>query len=641
MLQRSEFSRVLLRLWSRLTLTAAAAGLLFLLFYTLEHIDGWIVYSSTAEIVADTAVRVLAVLVLASVFGGVGATLTLIFAGREPGKLQRRADALVNAVVAIAALLCSLVVWRTAFMWADIVKLVTVPFAAKYSIWLLAAALGGVTLWRRRSQSLRRLEAGFAGTTTRRAVIAAGLGAAVVSVARPGLPLRSTVGAVLPRSQRRNIILVTFDALSAEDMSLYGYHLPTTPNIDAFARTSSVFDNFYSCSTFTTSSVASMLTGRYPLNTRVFHPWGHLRAENRDKTLLNELRAAGYRTAASVSNVLAYPPRLGVEFDIAPTPPVKGVIAAPPVLMDDALFLQNHERIILEYRMPKLFGTTQSRFPPELCFAQAEALLGLLTPPFFLWVHVMAPHDPYQPSPPFLNRFVGGGDMRMISEIGPLLYESSRQYNLRDQPTFDRWRLRYDEWIAQTDAAFGQFQSRLESRGTLSNTAVIVSADHGESFQGGTWGHASRTQLRQVVHVPLILRLPSQADGQRIVLVADQTALAPTILGVAGVPTPEWMDGKSLMPAINSAATNDVNGIAFTQFFQTDSVFKPVRHGTVGAINGKHQYVFDLESGKGSLYELAHANSQDNDIAASEPHIAASMREMILSRFPELRRGAA
>ena len=47
-------------------------------------------------------------------------------------------------------------------------------------------------------------------------------------------------------------------------MSLYGYGLPTTPNIDAFARKSTVFTNFYSACTFTTPSVASLLTGIYP-----------------------------------------------------------------------------------------------------------------------------------------------------------------------------------------------------------------------------------------------------------------------------------------------------------------------------------------------------------------------------------------
>jgi arylsulfatase A-like enzyme len=185
-------------------------------------------------------------------------------------------------------------------------------------------------------------------------------------------------------------------------------------------------------------------------------------------------------------------------------------------------------------------------------------------------------------------------------------------------------------------AAFGDFEERLANE----NTALIVSVDHGESFEGGIWGHAVPTQLRPMIHIPLAVRLPGQTASWRIETAVDQTAVAPTIMEIAGLKPPEWMDGQSLMPWMKGDTGAEHEGVAFTQYFVTNSAFAPVTRGTVGAIDGRHQYVIDLETGKGSLFRLAEANVQNNDIGAKEPELAASMREMILSRFPELPRGA-
>jgi hypothetical protein len=121
---------------------------------------------------------------------------------------------------------------------------------------------------------------GFLGEkATRRTAISAAIGAA--ALVATGFALETTpaakAAALIPQRPKPNILLITFDALSAEDMSLYGYRLPTTPNIDAFAGKSTTFTNFYSASTFTTPSVATMLTGFHPSETHVHQLQGRLR----------------------------------------------------------------------------------------------------------------------------------------------------------------------------------------------------------------------------------------------------------------------------------------------------------------------------------------------------------------------------
>ena len=115
----------------------------------------------------------------------------------------------------------------------------------------------------------------------------------------------------------------------------------------------------------------------------------------------------------------------------------------------------------------------------------------------------------------------------------------------------DQFRLRYDEFILTADRAFGSFMSDLENGGRLRDTTVVVSADHGESFEGGVFQHGSPYLTRPMIHIPLIIRTPGQQDSRRVAFTADQTALAPTILELAGQPKPDGMRGQSLAGWLN------------------------------------------------------------------------------------------
>ena len=103
----------------------------------------------------------------------------------------------------------------------------------------------------------------------------------------------------------------------------------------------------------------------------------------------------------------------------------------------------------------------------------------------------------------------------------------------------DRHRLAYDEYILSTDRAFGSFIAELDKSGRLRDTTVVVSADHGESFEGGIYQHQTSYLTRPVIHIPLIIKTPGQQTGRTVALTADQTSLAPTILDIAGQPKPD------------------------------------------------------------------------------------------------------
>jgi arylsulfatase A-like enzyme len=206
-------------------------------------------------------------------------------------------------------------------------------------------------------------------------------------------------------------------------------------------------------------------------------------------------------------------------------------------------------------------------------------------------------------------------------------------YSPAKQSAVDKGRLRYDEWIAQCDAAFGQFVAGLQSSGRFDDLALIVSSDHGESFTGGFVGHGGAQQLRPIVHVPLIVHLPGQTQRYDIGTVADQTALSPTLLDIAGLAAPDWMEGRALSFAVDPTAAR---GEAFTQYLSPNHAFGAIRHGTVGVIDGQQQYIFDLERRTGSLFDLAEAHEQRADLAQAQPQIAAALQADIRARFPNL-----
>ena len=189
----------------------------------------------------------------------------------------------------------------------------------------------------------------------------------------------------------------------------------------------------------------------------------------------------------------------------------------------------------------------------------------------------------------------------------------------------DRRRLGYDEFISTTDRAFGSFMSDLENSGRLRDTTVLVSAGHGKSFEGVYYSHGDGCQARPVTDIPLIIRTPGQQEGRKVAYVADETALAPTILDLAGQPVPKWMRGQSLAKWLSRDGQEDGKGLAFTQYLERNSVFKPLRHGTVGVIDGEYPYVAELETQKGVLRPLNETHIGDLDSSAEIPERAKAL----------------
>src|ERR1700681_1560636 len=95
--------------------------------------------------------------------------------------------------------------------------------------------------------------------------------AALAPVAGAAARLAMQPNTPAPQSNRPNVLFIVFDTLSAKHMSLYKFPRATTPNIDRFARHSTVFHNHHSGGNFTSPATASLLTGAYTWSQRGFN----------------------------------------------------------------------------------------------------------------------------------------------------------------------------------------------------------------------------------------------------------------------------------------------------------------------------------------------------------------------------------
>ena len=639
----SGFGFALASLWFRLT-SLGIIGLVFAeaLLLGSGRVQGWTFYLTTGEVVFEVVVRLIFAALAGMALGTICTAALTFFLWYFDSSRQRLTEWATKVGVVLVVFLNSRFALTTLIKWSNRgVRFTSALLVAHFVIFVLALLIP-----RTRREVVSSLDLG--DKMSRRTALAtvggaAALAATEFALGKVGHAAKTVLASPRPKS---NILLITFDALSAEDMSLYGRGLPTTPNIDAFAGKSTVFTNFYSASTFTTPSVAALLTGLYPSENHVYQLQGRLRANNVSRTLPHLMRAGGYTTASFVSNPFPYyfAKSLDDGFDVLPEPQFRQGgqqylwAATAPLHQDSGIGSRVDEYLDIEslWNLPHQLPNNQSlRFRPGASFENARLVLAKLPDGFFLWVHVLAPHDPYIPDSADQGRFLPQAELQSFEKDGR---RYQPHYDPEQQSLIDRRRLAYDEYVASADRTFGAFISELENGGKIHDTTVIVSADHGESFVGGVYRHETPYLTRPVIHIPLVIRTPGQQDRRTIHVTADQTALAPTILEFGGQQKPDWMRGQSLAPWLNRDGQGQGEGLAFTQYLEKNSVFRPLHHGSVGVIDGRsgYEYVLDLDTQKGSLRPLDQAHIWNLDRTADNPALAQALRAAIYSRFPEL-----
>jgi arylsulfatase A-like enzyme len=437
-----------------------------------------------------------------------------------------------------------------------------------------------------------------------------------------------------------NVILISMDALAAEDMSLYGYHLSTTPYLEKLGAESYVFDNFFSASNWTPPSIASLLSGLHPHSHGVNHLYGYFLARDRRKNLGSLLSQYGYQTAAIVANVMASPSNMHVGHDFS-------VLLAPTVRSGGGeRFAEHGLRKVwawYSYKYPRnhkwlsqwlqpllgLFRNAESdedaRWTPPPPFDPVSAVMKGLRHPFFVWTHVYPPHAPYMPSSEHKYRFGKFRDYSTIKDFAELGLTST--YPPDEQPLVDKARLRYDEYILDVDSKIGAFLEQLRSDGYFENSIVIVTSDHGESFSRGKVTHGGPFLHRALIQIPLLIHLPGQRAGRRISFFSGHVDVVPTILDLLGLTVPPWVEGESLKPSMLQNTPTARPKLSMN--LERDDRFATPRFGTVALMHDGWKLIRSLESGAEQLYRIAEDPSERVDLSLSHAQQASRLRSLI------------
>jgi arylsulfatase A-like enzyme/Flp pilus assembly protein TadD len=354
-----------------------------------------------------------------------------------------------------------------------------------------------------------------------------------------------------------NVVLLTLDTTRADRMGFLGSKRGLTPNLDSLAKEGVVFTRAYSQAPITTVAHASLLTGSYPLHHTV-DGFG-VPLPPTVPTLPELLRQRGYRTAAFVGAMIL--------------DPVNGM--APGFERGFEVYDAGYR---LRTRREDRYQTIERR--AEEVVRRALAWLdNNPRGPFFLWVHVFDPHEPYDPPAPYRGRFP-------------------------DSP--------YDAEIAYTDAVMGKLFAELRARKLWDNSLVAALADHGESFGE----HGERTHgvflYDSTIHIPLAIKFPQgRFAGKRAAGRVNLVDIAPTALETAGATPPRSMQGQSLVRALAGNPDREMPAYSSTEYPANAFGWSPLaalRTENYLYVRAPRRELYDTAADPGATRNIAETN---------------------------------
>ncbi|HEU5442190.1 MAG TPA: sulfatase [Steroidobacteraceae bacterium] len=452
-------------------------------------------------------------------------------------------------------------------------------------------------------------------------------------------PLPASAGPVRP-----NIVLLTIDALSAPHMSLYGYSRPTTPQLAQFAEGAVTFDRAYANANFTTPGVATILTSTLPWTNRALQLPVWPLTYTRRTSLPAVLQRAGYRTGYVSTNAIAGAAKqgMGQYFQFASTDRIGRVTLCADGLSQYLRYICAASELSPLQEVDDL--AARLRGPPHNLehdprLAIGPALRWLRTVgrnrPIFLWVHLFAPHSPYATPAPWLGRFDASEQDRTVASTQP--HWGWIQSRLT-QPQVHGLEARYDEAVAYADAYAGPFLQRaLAILGP--DTAIVVAADHGESFAHGYGAHTGPGLYNEIIHIPLVLKLPGETGGKRCDTPVQQADIAPTLAALAGVAAPADWEGHSLLGACDGGqpAAAQADGPIFSMNFEQNPRFDVLKTGSVAVIDGRWKLIHYMGALHypfmpplhDELYDVVADPGERTNLAAQQPAVVDRLRGLI------------
>lgn len=362
------------------------------------------------------------------------------------------------------------------------------------------------------------------------------------------------------------VIVISIDTLRADHLPAYGYDGVATPAIDALRRDGLLYSEAYSHCPMTLPSHLSIFTGLLPYQHEVRNNLGYTFDGGRFDTLPAMLKRGGYATGGAVSAyVLRSATGVGPLFDF----------------YDDRVGGAANVSIA-DVARP---GSTTAAIAEEWISGHAQQ-------PFFFFLHVFEPHSPYEAPEPFRLRY--------------------------ENP--------YDAEIAAADAVVGKFIERLKVLGIYDRAVIVLLSDHGEGLGDHGEGEHGVFLYREVLRVPLIVKLPNaHRRGETVKHPVQLIDVAPTIAALTGTSPLKPFPGTSLLEAPAQARR-----------IYSETMLPRIHFGWSGLrslVDATHHFI---EAPRSELYDVVKDPGERTNIAAEDRRVLASMRQTMEQHPAEL-----
>ncbi|MGH3146400.1 MAG: sulfatase-like hydrolase/transferase [Rubrobacter sp.] len=423
------------------------------------------------------------------------------------------------------------------------------------------------------------------------------------------------------RPDRPNVIVFFTDQQRWDTAGVHGNPLDLTPNLDRMAGGGTHLSRSFTCQPVCGPARSSLQTGLYATQTGCFRNGVPLPTDAR--TMAHHFREAGYETgyvgkwhlAGALENGATGPVepgrRGGYEYWLA-----SNMLEFTSDAYDTVLYDGAGEAVKLPgYRVDALTD------------ASIRYIDANRDTPFFLFVSFLEPHhqnsrDDYPAPEGYRERYNGRWMPPDLAALG-----GSAHRHLGG----------YFGMVRRLDEALGRMLDALRSLGLEEDTVVLFTSDHGCHFKTRN-DEYKRSVHDASIRVPTALQGPGFWGGGKIDEPVSLVDLPPTLLDAAGIPVPEEMQGRSVLPLLRGGA-EDWPEEVFVQVSESE-VGRAVRTcrwksgvaapgadpwNDAGSESYAESYLYDLLA---DPYEL-------NNLVGMESHsrVAEVMRERLLRRM--------
>jgi arylsulfatase A-like enzyme len=425
-------------------------------------------------------------------------------------------------------------------------------------------------------------------------------------------PVRSAQAAD-DRAGAPKIVFIMMDTTRTDALGCYGGSEVRTPNIDALADESILFENCVTNEPLTRPAVCTMFTGLYPRSHGVDSNTKKLPDDL--ETLAETLSGNGYVTGAfTAASVLSADFGTAQGFDVYTEPtgaswePTGGLILA---------------------RLYRAFATWRSQEievrADGITAAATEWMGNNSDRPFFAFVHYFDPHHPYEPLPDYDLAAREG-----LSDVPAPYADRGEMYSpgfVMPEDFLRKMWLRYLGEVEYTDHFVGELLGSLDALGIADETVVVLAVDHGEGFDHDHYfGHGNRL-YDTLIHVPLIIRWPGGPGPMRVEKQVELIDLRDSILSILDIDAESETQGEDFTVNLSSDPDPVSGRPAFSQTnFENP---RPSYRMSLGLRLPPWKYIESPELGLVELYDLESDPAELVNLSSERPEIRDSMSRLL------------